>query len=97
MRHLASSHDAWPVTIMMTLRPQRVGTGEATKPATRFRSACVVTANLPELNRRMPALARLQGDHFYLGSEYPQVFGDVMTGQLSCLWRGVRRRSFTRG
>jgi len=134
---------------MMALRPQRVGTVEATRPATRFRSACVVTANRPELNRRMPAefdvpamalrryddvvcaphqvlikdgylmpdtfrhpanarltnhlltdltplfatypgrLAgptRLEGDHSYLGSEYPQLFGHVLTEQLSRLW-----------
>lgn len=134
---------------MMALRPERVGRVEATRAATRFNSACVVTANRSELNRRMPTVfdvpemalrnyddvictphqvlikngflipdtfrhpanarltnrrltdltplfasypgrlagpPRLEGDHFYLGSEYPQLFGHVMTEQLSRLW-----------
>jgi capsular polysaccharide biosynthesis protein len=134
---------------MMALRPHRVCTIEETRPARRFRSACVVTANRPELNRRMPAEfkvpamalrryddvvcaphqvlikdsylipdtfrhpanarltnhlltdltplfaayprrldapARLRGEYFYLGSEYPQLFGHVLTEQLSRLW-----------
>jgi len=134
---------------MMALRPQRVCTVEATRPAVRVTSACIVTANRPELNRLMPAAfevpamalrryddvicaphqvlikdaflipdtfrhpanarltnhcltdftplfaaypgrleapAPLHGDYFYLGSEYPQLFGHVMTEQLSRLW-----------
>jgi len=153
--HLSVTSSALPKTRyheadqMMALRPDRVGSVHATRPAIRFGSACVVTANRPEQNRRMPAQfdvpamalrsyhdvvcaphqvlikdgfllpdsfrhpanarlknhvltdltplfarypgrlaapGRLDGDYFYLGSEYPQLFGHVMTEQLSRLW-----------
>ena len=46
----------------------------------------VVEPNFAQYRRKRKKAVRLPGQYFYLGSEYPQHFGHVMTEQVSRLW-----------
>ena len=46
----------------------------------------VVEPNFAQYRRKRKRAVRLPGQYFYLGSEYPQHFGHVMTEQVSRLW-----------
>jgi capsular polysaccharide biosynthesis protein len=46
----------------------------------------VVEVNFAQYRRKRKKAVRLPGRYFYLGSEYPQHFGHVMTEQVSRLW-----------
>ena len=46
----------------------------------------VVEPNFAQYRRKRKKAVRLPGQYFYLGSEFPQHFGHVMTEQVSRLW-----------
>jgi capsular polysaccharide biosynthesis protein len=46
----------------------------------------VAEPNFVQYRRKRKKAVRLPGQYFYLGSEYPQHFGHVMTEQVSRLW-----------